>query len=119
MKKISSFAVIGAINTLFSYAIFSIFYYLGMHYLLASCISFLSGTTLSYILNARHTFNKERNFKAGRLFLLSNLFTLSLGLGLLFIFTDFLKIHPMLGQLLVVAIRFPISYLLSLKFVFK
>jgi len=90
-----------------------------MHYLLASCVSFLSGTTLSYFLNARHTFRKDHNFKAGYLFFISNIFTLSLGLALLYILTETLGIHPLLGQVLVVAIRFPLNYFLSLKIIFK
>jgi putative flippase GtrA len=119
MKKIASFASIGALNSLFSYAIFSALYLFGLHYLLASVFSFLSGTLLSYVLNARFTFGKEKALDKGILFLLGNLLTLALGLLLLYGFTEFLKIDPLIGQILVIVIRFPINFLFSSKLVFK
>lgn len=119
MKKFSTFASIGVLNSLLSYCIFSLLYYFGLYYLLASAISFLAGTLFSYTLNAHFTFKKEKNLKAGSLFILMNLFSLCLGLGLLYVFTEFFNIDPFIGQIMVIALRFPLNFLLSSKLIFK
>lgn len=119
MKKISKFASIGLLNTILSYAIFSLLYYLGLYYLLASALSFLVGTISSYSLNAHFTFEKDKNLQSGTLFFLTHLFSLFLGLGFLYIFKEFLHLNPLIGQLLVIAMRFPFNFLVSSKLIFK
>ena len=119
IKRFSKFGLVGVANTIFSYAVFSLLFWLSVHYLAAATISLLFGTALSYYLNAKFTFDKAHSLSAGKMFFIGNIITLIFGLGLLAIFTEYLKLSPFLGQLLVVSIRLPLNYLFSTKLVFK
>lgn len=113
------FGSIGILNTLFSYFVYWLLIELGVYYLLASIVSYVSGTVFSYIANAKLTFTTKTSIHTFIRFLLVNLTALLFSLLLLFILSDLINIHVLIAQLIVVFVRFPIVYLIMQKKVFS
>ena len=58
------FGIVGFINTVLSYAITNIgFYLLGLHMQLSNAISFAITVLISFLLNSRFVFSKEENIQ--------------------------------------------------------
>lgn len=58
------FGIVGFINTVLSYAITNIgFYLLGLHMQLSNAISFVITVLISFLLNSRFVFSKEENIQ--------------------------------------------------------
>jgi putative flippase GtrA len=62
--KIVKFGSVGVLNTVFSYLLFCVLIYLDVFYLVASMLSFLSGTLLSYLMNSKYTFSVYANTRS-------------------------------------------------------
>jgi len=88
---------------------------------LAVIIGFLSGMIVNYVLNTIFVYSHcpvDCHWKAIRQFFLISLFTIVLGTALIFILTDYLKLHYLLSKLLVTGIVFLLSFVLRKKIVF-
>ncbi len=112
------FGSVGILNTVFSYLVFCGLIYADVYYLFASAISFIAGTVLSYSINARYTFSSARTTRGFVTFFSIMLGSLLLSMFLLYLLKDWLTIHVLIAQILVVAIRFPIVYWLMKRVVF-
>lgn len=119
MKVFLKFSMVGGVNTAFSYLVFYLLIKLDVFYLLSAVLSYIFGTVLSYILNARHTFKKQRRFRAYVIYVLVNLISLGYGLLLLYIIKNALMWHVLIAQALVVGLRLPLTFLLAQKIVFS
>jgi len=77
-SQILRFAVVGAVNTLTDFALFSVLAFaLGVNTILANTISYSTGVLTSYALNSRFTFQMEhRTWSSVLLFVLANLLSL-------------------------------------------
>ncbi len=81
------FNVVGVFNTIVDFVVYSIMCIFGLHYMLAQVIGYAFGVGNSYLMNSLWTFSKERKHTAdefGR-FLLVNLVSLGVSLGMLWI----------------------------------
>ncbi|MDO5112155.1 MAG: GtrA family protein [Clostridia bacterium] len=79
------FNVVGVLNTIVDFVVYSIMCIVGLHYMLAQVIGYAFGVGNSYLLNSLWTFSRERKHTAdefGR-FLLVNLVSLGVSLGVL------------------------------------
>ena len=56
------FAVVGAINTGFSFIIYLLLLKLDLYYISASVIAYIAGIAVSYILNTKFVFRQEKTF---------------------------------------------------------
>ena len=119
MKRFAKFSSVGVLNTTFSYLIFAALVAWGINYILAASVSYISGTALSYYINARHTFKVERQLEDYLKFFLINLLSFSIGILLLYIQKEWLLINVYLAQIIVVFFRLPFTYIFSRKFVFN
>ena len=119
MKKIAKFGSVGVLNTVFSYLLFCVLIYLDVFYLVASMLSFLSGTLLSYLMNSKYTFSVYVNTRSFVKFLVIMLASLLISLLLLYVFKNVVGVHVLIAQVLVVLVRFPIVYLFMKHVVFN
>lgn len=117
--KIVKFGSVGVLNTVFSYLLFCVLIYLDVFYLVASMLSFLSGTLLSYLMNSKYTFSVYANTRSFVKFLVIMLVSLLISLILLYVFKNVVGVHVLIAQVLVVLVRFPIVYLLMKHVVFN
>jgi putative flippase GtrA len=119
MKRVLSFSLIGILNSVFSYTLFVALLFLDVYYLVASTVSYLAGVILSYILNSNYTFEVKKNVQSYVKFSLVSISSLLFGLGCLYVFKEYFEIHEMIGQVLIIFIRFPYTYFLLKYLVFK
>ncbi len=89
------FNLIGLTNTLVDFVVFWVLTHFGMNYLVAQIFSYSAGIANSYIWNSLWTFRKERSHtpRTILLFLLVNLVSLGVSLGVLWICKNPLQIN--------------------------
>ncbi|WP_159651021.1 GtrA family protein [Vibrio atypicus] len=117
--RIVKYGSVGLINTIISYLIFYTLVSLGIHYLLASTVSFILGTVFSYIMNSNYTFSMYKSFRKFTKFFIITLISLSCSLILLYFLKNLVGFDVLLAQVIVVIVRFPIVYLLMKRIVFS
>jgi putative flippase GtrA len=118
------FGVVGLSNTFISYAIYSIFVYLGVYYILASVIAFVISVLNSFFWNNKYVFKNENNRKGIlksllKTFVAYSLTGLILANFLLYIFVDILLISKYLAPLFGLVITVPLNFLLNKFWAFK
>lgn len=108
-------------NTAIDYAVFTLLLWLSAHYLTAQCLSYAAGTVNSYFVNKFWTFGDKSSRGGGQFvrFVLLNGTTLCVSLGLLYVLTDRLHLHPLAGKLLVTVVTVVINYAGSKLWVFR
>ena len=81
------FNIVGVLNTIVDFVVYSIMCMLGLHYMLAQVIGYAFGVGNSYMLNSLWTFSRERKHTAAEFgrFLLVNLVSLCVSLGVLWL----------------------------------
>ena len=81
----------------------------GLHYLVSAAISFLAGTTLSYVLSVVWVFDDRRvasKIAEYALFVLVGVAGLALNEGLLWLFTETFGLHYLLAKVIAATIIF-------------
>lgn len=106
------FLLAGGINTILSYA-FYVFFLLFFHYAIAYTISCILSIVISYLLNTKFVFRSHYSWSRFFAFPLVYLVQYFVGLVLLHLVIEFLHVRPLLAPIVVVAITWPITYLLS------
>lgn len=113
------FGLVGLSNTIISYITYSAVVFVGVHYVIANCISFFVGTVNSYFWNNRYVFRaengqKRNHFKAFFKVLASYAFT---GVVLNSIFSiiliEVLCVSKYLAPIYIAVISVPINFLLN------
>ena len=113
------FGLVGLSNTAISYITYSAVVFVGVHYVIANCISFFVGTVNSYFWNNRYVFRaengqKRNHFKAFFKVLASYAFT---GVVLNNIFSiiliEVLCVSKYLAPIYIAVISVPINFLLN------
>lgn len=118
IMKLIKFGFIGIANTILSYTTFVFLVKIKVYYLLASAISFMFGTTLSYVLNTRYTFKNSINFWVYIKFSSVSITSLCISLLILYVLKELFCLNVYLAQIAVVIARFPLSYLVNREMVF-
>lgn len=116
--KIVKFGMVGIWNTALSYLTFCILIYFDIFYLVASLLSFLTGTLFSYLMNSKYTFSATVNSRSFAKYLAILLVSLVISLLLLYVFKNVVGVNVLVAQILVVLVRFPVVYLLLKRTVF-
>jgi len=116
--KIVKFGMVGIWNTALSYLTFCILIYFDIFYLVASLLSFLTGTLFSYLMNSKYTFSATVNSRSFAMYLAILLVSLVISLLLLYVFKNVVGVNVLVAQVLVVLVRFPVVYLLLKRTVF-
>lgn len=115
------FNLVGLLNTLVDFLLFSLLTWTGVPYLISQCFSYAGGVANSYILNKNWTFGSRKPRGAGLLirFLLVNGIALGLSLVLLYVFKAKLGMHSAPAKILVTAITMLVNYMGSKLWVFR
>jgi len=116
------FGLVGVLNTAVDFTVYTLLYWAGIPYLLAQCVSFAAGTANSYVLNRMWTFQaRGQQGAAGQLgrHILWNVIVLLLSLGLLYLFSDGLGMHPMPAKVVVTIIATVVNFVGSKLWVFR
>ncbi len=112
LNNIFRFISVGVLNTVFSYSVFILLIYLEIYYILSSLVSYSVASILSYWLNKRWTFqadNKNVVFEF-LCFIFINVFSLTIGLIVLFLFVEVFIFNLFLGQFFCIAISAFINF---------
>ena len=110
------FALIGVLNTLVGYGIYSLLLCLKFHYLAALLISFLFAVLNSYFWNKYWVFSSSHHFKKELpRFVIVYVATLAINIVFLPVFVELLKMDPRIAQLFFF-IFLPIITFIGLKY---
>ncbi len=120
LRQFIRFNLVGVLNTLLTYGIYSGLVYLGVHHLAAVVIEYAFGIVFSYLLNKRFTFavrgGGSRMF--GRM-LLAYIPTLLLNALLLWLLVDRLHWNEYVGQAVALGLVSVLSFIAQKVFVFR
>jgi len=111
------FLLVGATNTLFSYALY-LFLITFLTYFHAYSIAYCLGIVLSYFLNVQFVFKKRVSFKSFLSFPIVYLIQYILGAFMLWLLVENLSISPEFAMIVVILVTIPITFIFS-RFVLK
>jgi len=119
------FGVIGLSNTAVSYGIYSLFVYLGLHYVIAGVISFFVSVLNSFFWNNKYTFKKDANQKRDILQSLIKTYISYAFSGLIIaniitiILVEIFHISKYIAPLFVLIITIPLNFILNRQWAFR
>ncbi len=113
------FAVVGAINTGFSFIIYLLLLKLDLYYISASVIAYIAGIAVSYILNTKFVFRQEKTFANLSKFVSVYLTALVINISLLYFLVNIVGFNPVVGQIGVTCIVLFYNYVLQKLWTFK
>lgn len=116
-KQFFRFLLIGAVNTVFGYSVFSLFIFLGFHYAIASLLATIVGVLFNFMTTGRYVFNNRENSLIGKFFLVYGLVYVC-NVGLLKIMDAYSVDMYVAGALILLPMAL-LSYVLNKKFVFE
>ncbi|MGO4111318.1 GtrA family protein [Paenibacillus sp. YAF4_2] len=127
VKQFVVFNIIGLLNTLVDFIVYSLLVWAGLYVLPAQAISYTAGMVNSYTLNSLLTFKgdksraSESNFDRRRAvrFIILNAAVLGVSMLLLYEFTEVMKIGPLLGKLLATGVTVILNFAGSKWWVFR
>jgi putative flippase GtrA len=121
LKEFIVFNLIGLVNTLFTYGIYSLLVFLGTGYRLALLLEYCVGMTVSFFLNKKFTFHHTQKARAGMLFSMaaSYICVFLINLSLLVILVEKFLVNTYVGQLIALAVSVGLSFLAQKYVVFR
>lgn len=131
VTQLFKFGLVGVLNTLIDFAVFTLLIVMSAHYVLAQPIAYLAGMANSYYMNRAFTFSaRKRGEKvsapaapggdwARKLrFLIWNLVMLGLSIGLMALATEVAGFHEMVSKVLVTGLIVVLNFVGSKLWVF-
>ncbi|MDL2300719.1 GtrA family protein, partial [Clostridiaceae bacterium OttesenSCG-928-D20] len=122
LRKFIKFACIGVLNTLVDYLSFSFLYYVvHLSKYLAQFLAVCIAATNSYGLNNNFTFKatKQKGVKPYLKFMSVNLISVGMSLVLMYVFSDLLKLEPILAKIPISLLMMFVSFTAYDKIVFS
>jgi putative flippase GtrA len=121
MRQFIKFNFVGLLNTALDFAVFTLLTWLGVYYILAQCFSYGVGMVNSYTLNKYWTFAQKGRLETKQAirFIVLNLGSLLLSLGLLAIFRDQWMMKVLVAKLLTTVITTLVNYAGNKLWVFR
>ena len=113
------FALVGAINTGFSFIIYILLLRLDLYYILASILAYIAGIAVSYLLNTKFVFKEEKTIKNLSKFVSVYLTALVINTGLLYALVNLIGFNPVLGHIGVTCLVLFYNYVLQKLWTFK
>lgn len=116
LKKITIYGVNGIINTIITYSLF-VFLSNIIDYRLSIIIIFPLGVLISYFLNKKFVFKKEK----GNIIIFFTVMTIMLltNLSITWVLVEFVNLTKEISQALVICVAFIAGFLLNKRFSFK
>lgn len=100
VRQFVKYGIVGASNTILTFAIYTVAVEAGMEYLLALIVGYLAGSLNSYVLNRRWTFDAghRAHGTVGSRFAVVQALAIGANLALLYLFVHHLGIHKIVAQ---------------------
>lgn len=115
-RQFLTYAAIGVINTAIHWGVFGCFYeFATFSQSLSNLLGFLIAVTFSYVMNAKFTFQKQRNF-AGYIKMTTIMACISWGIGWC---ADQSSWYPLITLVLSSATSLALGFVLTKVFVFR
>lgn len=122
LKQFLGFSFVGVINMVLSYVIYALFIKLGVHHQISNQIAFWTSVLNGFILNKNFVFKSSKSKKTrseGIKYMAVYTFNWFLGIILLYLYIDVLKINSYLAPLISIPITIPMNYALNRFWVFR
>ena len=122
VQQILKFGVVGGTAFLIDYGIFTILsQLLGIHYLIASIISFSISVIYNYILSIKWVFDvsKKQTTKEFIIFIVLSVIGLGLNSLIMYISVDLMQIHEMISKIVATAIVMVYNFITRKIFIEK
>ena len=118
--KSLKFILAGTANSIFTYALYVVLVYVGLHYNLALSIDYIVGTITGYLMNRYWTFVSHNGTANSFVkYCMTYVAVFFLNLVLLNLFVGLNLMGPILGQLLAMGIVTILSFVLQNYWVFR
>ncbi len=123
VRQFAKAALFGGIGTIVHLTVLFIFTeFFNVYYLISGGIGFIAGSTSNYLINKkwafRDNFQHEIFIKYFK-FITICTFALIVNLGVLFVFTEFVKVYYALSQIIANAVSFLIIFTVSKFWIFN
>lgn len=117
-KDYVRFVLVGGINTLFGYGLFSLLIYLSFHYTLAVALSTIMGVLFNFFTTGRLVF---KNFDANKIFRFIFIYIVLylINIGSLFILESFGYLNMYVNALVLIIPLSILSFILNKYYVFR
>ena len=122
LMQILKFGVVGGTAFIIDYGIFTILsQLLGVHYLIASIISFSISVIYNYILSIKWVFDvsKKQTTKEFIIFVILSVIGLGLNSLIMYISVDLMQIHEMISKIIATAIVMVYNFITRKIFIEK
>lgn len=122
VQQIIKFAVCGGTGFVIDYVVFILLsQVLGVHYLIASIISFSISVIYNYILSIKWVFNvtKKQTSKEFILFIILSVIGLGLNSLIMYICVDIINIHELISKVIATAIVMVYNFITRKMFIEK
>jgi putative flippase GtrA len=117
------FLVAGAYNTVFGYAAFALLFWAfghRVHYLVIGVAANVIAVCSAFVVHRTCVFRSQENWRGSFLrFYLSQLVTLAFGIAALFLLVEFMRMNPLIAQLLIISGSVVLSYGLHRYYTFR
>lgn len=107
------FVIVGVVNTLHYYLLYTFFSHVGFHYFTAHIIGFISSLIGSFFLNTLYTYKVTPTWSAFIRFPLTQLFNITTTAVLLFILVEQLHLHRNIAPLVAVIFTIPATFIVT------
>ena len=120
ISQIIKFNIVGVINTLITYGIYSALVFIGLRDVIALCLEYMVGIVISFFLNHKYTFGLEKyTFVMFLKMVLTYVPSLFLNFWLLLFFTLKLGYNSYIAQIFSLIIVTGLTFILQKKYVFR
>jgi putative flippase GtrA len=121
LKEFIIFNIVGVINTIITYGIYSFFVFLGIDYRLALFMEYCLGVVFSFFLHRKFTFRHTGIITMRMVFsmIASYLVVLGINMALLIILVEKFSFNEYIGQIIALTVSVAISFLAQKYLVFQ
>ena len=113
----------GGVGTIINLVVlFTFTEFLGIFYLISGGVGFILGSTANYFINKKWVFREDIKHKVYTKYfkyIIISILALMINLGMLFIFTEFVKIYYLLSQIIAGIFAFSVRFTISKFWIFK
>ncbi|MHC1749546.1 MAG: GtrA family protein [Cellulosilyticaceae bacterium] len=117
--KFIRFCIVGATNTVISLIVYSLFIFMNIHYIWASCVGYIAGIANGYILSSKFVFKEKLDKEKGFKFILIYASSLLINLTIVTVLIEKLGLNEIVAQVLATGFNVIYNYLLNSIFTFK
>lgn len=120
-RELISFNIIGAINTVVTYGLYSLLLFIGLPYLTALFLEYCVGMVISFLANKEFTFRYKGKITPMVVFSMISSYLLILGINslLLVLFIEGLRWNPYAAQAVALSIAVGLSFFAQKFVVFR